>query len=425
MSNFITDNTGVPIDKINLGTLPPGANPRQWVVNTEWITAMQALLDVQAFCRGAPWLGMTANGADPVPSGIDKYLWLKSDGTLWKTVDTVAEEVGGGGGAVGFFGDGFNGDLDLDGVNNYAGVVSTPSIVTALPMAASLTQYSMSTSSLQGDIYCDNLIIRTGVFLNFNGCRLFVKDTLTLETGAYAGLPGNNGLVGTAGGGGVGGATGNPGTVAGRAGGGTGAAPAGGTNNGVAVTSAYRGFSTTAANGTNTTGQSGGVGHGGGGGGNGTAPGGNSGAVSIAAATSGSPHDFETAYRGRLINAFTLWPGGSGGGGGRGVNSGNGGGGGGGAGGGYGFISAGKILGAGALTAQGGNGGDAYQGSITGGQGCGGGGGAGGGLLVVFLGTGTFPMLIVTGGTGGLLNGTGGDGGSGGAGVIFQHLLGT
>jgi hypothetical protein len=99
MTNFIYDNTGLPIDKINLGPLPPGANPRQWIVNTEWIVAMQALLDVQTFARGAVFLGLTPNVADPVPSGVAKYIWLKSDGTVWKTIDGVPTEIGSGGGA--------------------------------------------------------------------------------------------------------------------------------------------------------------------------------------------------------------------------------------------------------------------------------------------------------------------------------------
>jgi hypothetical protein len=102
MTNFIYNNSGVPIDKINLGPLPPGANPRQWAVATEWITICQALLDIQAFCRGAAWVGFTLNAADPAPSGIANYLWMKSDGTLWKTIGGVPTQVSGGGGTSGY-----------------------------------------------------------------------------------------------------------------------------------------------------------------------------------------------------------------------------------------------------------------------------------------------------------------------------------
>jgi hypothetical protein len=100
MTNFIIDQTPLPIDKININTLPPGANPRQWIIATEWIVAMQAVLDVRDFIRGAPWLGMAPNAADPVPTGVAKYLWLKSDGVLWKTIDAVASPVGSSSSAV-------------------------------------------------------------------------------------------------------------------------------------------------------------------------------------------------------------------------------------------------------------------------------------------------------------------------------------
>lgn len=93
MTNFIYNNTTLPIDKINLGSLPPGANPRQWAQAAEWITVLQALLDVQAFCRGAAWLGIATNVADPVPSDVTNYLWLKTNGTLWKTVNGVATPI--------------------------------------------------------------------------------------------------------------------------------------------------------------------------------------------------------------------------------------------------------------------------------------------------------------------------------------------
>src|SRR3972149_5573687 len=86
MPNFIYNNSSVPIDKINLGPLPPGANPRQWALATEWITVCQALLDIQAFCRGADWLGLTPQATDPAPAGVVNYAWLRTDGVLMKTI---------------------------------------------------------------------------------------------------------------------------------------------------------------------------------------------------------------------------------------------------------------------------------------------------------------------------------------------------
>jgi hypothetical protein len=103
MTNFIVDVTPLPIDKINLNSLPPGSNPRQWIVATEWITAMQALLDVRDFLRAAPWFGLADNAGDPLPPGVVNYIWLKSDGTLWKTINGVATEIGSGGTGGGAF----------------------------------------------------------------------------------------------------------------------------------------------------------------------------------------------------------------------------------------------------------------------------------------------------------------------------------
>lgn len=95
MPNFIYNNSTLPIDKINLGPLPPGANPRQWAVAAEWITVLQALLDVQGFCRGAQWMGFVPNAVDPAPASIDRYLWIRSDGAVMKTILGVATVIGG------------------------------------------------------------------------------------------------------------------------------------------------------------------------------------------------------------------------------------------------------------------------------------------------------------------------------------------
>lgn len=82
-TNFIYDNTGLPVAKINAGPLPPGVDPTKWLQGSEWDTVMQALFDVQAFCRGANWFGIAEQVADPAPSGISHYIWVRSsDGKL-------------------------------------------------------------------------------------------------------------------------------------------------------------------------------------------------------------------------------------------------------------------------------------------------------------------------------------------------------
>lgn len=97
MTNFIYDNTGVPIGKVNANPLPPGVNPAQWGVAGEWNQICQALLDVQSFGRGAVWAGYQAFASDPAPA-ITNYLWLRTDGTLMLTFGGVANPVGSGGG---------------------------------------------------------------------------------------------------------------------------------------------------------------------------------------------------------------------------------------------------------------------------------------------------------------------------------------
>lgn len=107
-TNFIYDATGLPTGKANLNPLPPGANAANYAQGSEWDTVMQALLDVQAFCRGANWLGMTPQAADPAPAGVSNYVWIRSsDGVLMHnaspfpggsaTVTTDGSTVGGNG----------------------------------------------------------------------------------------------------------------------------------------------------------------------------------------------------------------------------------------------------------------------------------------------------------------------------------------
>jgi hypothetical protein len=98
MTNFIYDNTGLPIAKVNASPLPPGANPAQWGVASEWVTVLQAILDIQTVWRNAAWLGFQKFVTDPAPAGITNYIWLRDDNTLMLTIGGVAVPVGGGGG---------------------------------------------------------------------------------------------------------------------------------------------------------------------------------------------------------------------------------------------------------------------------------------------------------------------------------------
>jgi hypothetical protein len=98
-TNFIYNKTELPFPKEDLGALPPGTDPKKWTRAIDWNTVCQGLVDVQEFCRGAVWFGLQTNDADPTPTDIDNYLWLRDDGALMLTFDGTANPVGGGGGS--------------------------------------------------------------------------------------------------------------------------------------------------------------------------------------------------------------------------------------------------------------------------------------------------------------------------------------
>ncbi len=149
-TNFIYDNTGLPTGKANANPLPPGVNPAQWLQNAEWATVMQALLDVQAFCRGANWLGMTELAADPTPAGVTNYLWLRNDGTLMHNGSPI-----GGGGSVTTDGTTVGGNgTALSPIGVLAGGISTTQLaalcVTSAKIAAGAASANIGT--LTGDL---------------------------------------------------------------------------------------------------------------------------------------------------------------------------------------------------------------------------------------------------------------------------------
>lgn len=77
--------------KVDLISLPSGANPVNFGQAADWNQIYNALLDVQSWERGgAAWRGISAQAADPAPSGISNYLWQKSDNTLYLTTPSGA-----------------------------------------------------------------------------------------------------------------------------------------------------------------------------------------------------------------------------------------------------------------------------------------------------------------------------------------------
>lgn len=82
MTHYIYDDTGLPTPKFNLGPLPPGANPNQWLNATEWTLSMQAMLDIKSWARGALWYGIIPAVSQPAHPGVADILWLRNDEVL-------------------------------------------------------------------------------------------------------------------------------------------------------------------------------------------------------------------------------------------------------------------------------------------------------------------------------------------------------
>ena len=93
MTNFISDDTGFTnlpkADKTPIGSDDPLKNIQAVEVNA-WT---QAMLDVQAWVRGAPWYGLAAQGSDPAPAGVPYYAYLGTDNKLHYKADILRTVV--------------------------------------------------------------------------------------------------------------------------------------------------------------------------------------------------------------------------------------------------------------------------------------------------------------------------------------------
>lgn len=83
MGTFISGGSGFNNQpKVDLVSVPAGANAVNFAQAADWNQIYNALLDVQSWERGgAAWRGIAQQAADPAPTGITNYLWLKSDGS--------------------------------------------------------------------------------------------------------------------------------------------------------------------------------------------------------------------------------------------------------------------------------------------------------------------------------------------------------
>lgn len=291
----------------------------------------------------------TVGGVDALLSAVQTSV---SDGY------TSSDPSTGVGAAFGFYGDGSDGDVTLNG----------------------------GTTTLTRDMFYRNLIIPAGQILDTNGRRVFVQNLLQND-----GVIRRNGANAT-------GATGG-GALSAQTVGGSGAGTTGTTGAGTAGTPAGAGFGGTGGAGGNGTPNAGGA-----------AP-----TQTPPVANRGSLRALPQAAMGLGIGggSATVFDGGDGGsaGGGDGTNAG----GGGGSGAGLIVLCARQLVNNGSISAVGGNGG------VPGAGNAGGGGGGGGGAVVLVYnrksGSGT---VSFGGGTGGAKTGTGIAGSNGGTGKLVE-----
>lgn len=109
-------------------------------------------------------------------SGISAF-YIDSDGDAHVLEpDGTNTELGsgaGGGGGLAIFGDGSDGDLNLDGTNTYSGLVTTSGSAPNLVY------------SLARDIMANDFIVAASKSVDLNGYRLYCKGTLTVNGTAH------------------------------------------------------------------------------------------------------------------------------------------------------------------------------------------------------------------------------------------------
>jgi hypothetical protein len=400
MPSFIIDSTSLSSEK-TLFVSRPDVPVDKKVRPEDWNQFRQALIDIQDFCRGAPWLGIDDQAADPLPTGIDNYFWVDDTGVPYlhtggnpgTNVSLISTEATFG---ASEFGDGQDGTALLNGSTTVLGMIPVANVYT-----------------MTRDLFFEDLTIDVGVTLKPDGFRVFVKNTLT-----------NNGLIHRSGtsASGVTAGTGPSGTsrvLGGGFAGGNGGNGGAGADGTATSNSSPRTTTSAAGNGgasASLPGTAGDVACRGGGGGR--AGGGNTGsggATIVSFAANVGRLASQELIAGRPLGNSVPFEGGSGGGGGA-YNTVGFPGGGGGGGGGVLVVGAKTIAGSGAIEAKGGDGADGDAGNPAGG-----GGGGGGGVLVLVYGTRSGVTYSVAGGTAGSGTGGAGNGGDGATGLL--HAL--
>lgn len=104
MAHFVYDGTALPFPKTNLKPIPGGADSSKYVRGVDWNELNQAVEDLRNAIKSGHYFGLEEQSADPAPSGVDDYLWLKDTGEFYLHLggvggtDTQLNGGGSGGG---------------------------------------------------------------------------------------------------------------------------------------------------------------------------------------------------------------------------------------------------------------------------------------------------------------------------------------
>jgi hypothetical protein len=96
MPHFVINNSSLANTKSNRVSRPD-VPASQKIAAADWNEHRMALLDLQSFLRGAPWMGLAAQATRPTGHGVDNFLWLNTDDELVLTVGGVDVPIGSGG----------------------------------------------------------------------------------------------------------------------------------------------------------------------------------------------------------------------------------------------------------------------------------------------------------------------------------------
>lgn len=84
MSHFVYDLTPLNASKVDLSPIPAGADPNQYVqAEADWNPTTQACLDLRDMVLQGKFNGFLPVASDPSPTGVDNYLWLRTDHTIF------------------------------------------------------------------------------------------------------------------------------------------------------------------------------------------------------------------------------------------------------------------------------------------------------------------------------------------------------